>query len=300
MANDKDRWQDGIYILSDLPDKDVADLLGVTYEAVRLKRHRIGAIPPNTRYKDFVDWDDYDDLLWLPLSDYQMAEIMGCSHTLVKRRRHKLGIPIAREILRQEREKMIEVLRKMDPSLEMVPDKDIFRKALEGKSIAEVVDMMADDNYDIPDYQYKLTQIVGARIAELFKRTETGESEQGWRDMELQLQKMRFALEREDVEKALEIHDKMVDLTDQGQNDYLLWREISAWMDQFMKFGDSDWERRMDMNTILTYNQVQIIFSAMLDSVRNNVRDEEVLRRIESDFRDAMNMTIKDLKRRSR
>lgn len=126
--------------------------------------------------------------------------------------------------------------------------------------------------------------VIDARIVDLFKRVDIGESGHLWlRSKEVLLQ-LRKALVSQDSKKVSEAIVELDDLIRKGSTDYGAWSEIENGIELRRRLVETERKRLVDMQQMITAEQAAAYLSAITLAVRENVSDPTILSRIQASF----------------
>jgi hypothetical protein len=123
-----------------------------------------------------------------------------------------------------------------------------------------------------------------ARLLDLFKRVDTGESGKLWSDTAAAWKMLKEAMKNQDIQQTAAAIDILNDKISGGHTDYLAWREIYVVLEQRRKTAESERKRLIEMNQMITADKAMVLVSAIIDLVRKNINDRDTLARISTEI----------------
>jgi len=126
--------------------------------------------------------------------------------------------------------------------------------------------------------------VLDARLIDLLARVDTGESGAIWQA--LMQQRMDFIASKRanDVKGQTTALNTILDLITEGHTDYRAWGEVQSVLEQRRRLVESERKRQVEMQQMVTSQQVMVLVSALLESVKRNVSDRAALAAIQTDF----------------
>lgn len=126
--------------------------------------------------------------------------------------------------------------------------------------------------------------LIDARLADVLRRVDTGESGQVWRDLRSTYQEMRDAFASQDTATVRRTLTEMGDAIQAGHADYAAWADVRSLVDQRRKLVQVEAKRRTDMQQMLTTEQAMLLLARVADTVRRHVDDPRALAAIASEL----------------
>lgn len=126
--------------------------------------------------------------------------------------------------------------------------------------------------------------LVDARLSELLKRSEAGESRTLWQQARNANDSIRQAMDNENwpaMESAVRDLDRLVG---EGLADHEVWHEIGDLIDQRRKLVESEQKRLVAMKQLITSQQAMTLIAALAAIVKKRVTDPRVLSEIQNDL----------------
>jgi hypothetical protein len=126
--------------------------------------------------------------------------------------------------------------------------------------------------------------LLHARIADLLSRVDTGEAGQKWKALKRAFSALMKA---RDVLDAAAMSAAMYDLSqiiDQGFNDFATWNEINALLEQRRKVVDSETRRLVLRKLMISTDEANVLFAAMVVAITRHVTDEATLQKLSEEF----------------
>lgn len=116
--------------------------------------------------------------------------------------------------------------------------------------------------------------LLDARLSELLKRVDSGESGKLWQDLRAAWKVVRNAAN--DDEKNMAIAE-LGPLIERGYQDTQAWGEIRAAIEQRRKLVESERKRLIEMQQMMTMSQAQLLIARLYDVVTQHVSDRATL-----------------------
>lgn len=126
--------------------------------------------------------------------------------------------------------------------------------------------------------------LIDARLADLLRRVDSGESGQLWKDVRQAYQSFIKARRRGDDEAAAAAFDELGELIERGASDHAAWSEIAALLEQRRRLVESERRRLVEMQQVITAEQAMVLIAAVVDVVRKHVSDRHILSAISRDI----------------
>lgn len=126
--------------------------------------------------------------------------------------------------------------------------------------------------------------LTDARLSQLVQMVDVGESGARWASLKAAYAELQAARSvKDDVLRAQRLADsvnRIGALIEQGAKEVEVWSEIGATIEQRRKLAESEQRRLVAMQQTLTAEQALMFMTAVLDVIRMNVSDRDVLQRI--------------------
>jgi hypothetical protein len=119
--------------------------------------------------------------------------------------------------------------------------------------------------------------VVDARIIDILRRVDTGESGALWRDVHAAMTLFEQRQARHDVKGMTEAFTRLQHLISRGVADDAAWGEIGTLIDQRRKLVESEQRRVTLAAEVLTREQALAFMGQIVDIVTRHVRDKQVL-----------------------
>lgn len=131
--------------------------------------------------------------------------------------------------------------------------------------------------------------LADARVEDLLKRVDTGESGEAWGLARNALTKLREAMDKgEGTHVPISMLDEIIQ---RGLDDYAAWREVIGTAEMRRRLVETERKRRVDMQLMITAERATILISAIADIIRRNVTDPEMRRAVQ---RELMGLMVKE------
>ena len=119
--------------------------------------------------------------------------------------------------------------------------------------------------------------LIDARLSDLLRRVDSGESGQLWRDLREARQAYAKAKRSKDPTAMAEAITTMCDLIDRGHLDSAAWAEIADFIERRRKLVESERKRLVEAQQVIHVAQAAALMALMVDAVQRQVRDEDAL-----------------------
>ena len=121
-----------------------------------------------------------------------------------------------------------------------------------------------------------------ARIVDLIRRADTGESGHAWD----QLAKLKEQfLKAQDTDTQHRVLGELLDSIDKSKGDFHTWREVFDLVEKQRRLTDSEAKRIERMGQYITYEQGVVLITRLLTVIRKHVKDQSVLNAIADEVR---------------
>lgn len=131
--------------------------------------------------------------------------------------------------------------------------------------------------------------LVDARIAELLERLSSGESGQGWREVQAAYAGLKATIGTQGVpgdagsfQAALAA---LGDVIGRGNRDHQVWEEILALVDQRRRLVESERKRHVEMQQMITAERAMILLAAITSIIKEHVHEHTTLAAISRGIR---------------
>jgi hypothetical protein len=124
---------------------------------------------------------------------------------------------------------------------------------------------------------------VDARIIDLLKRVETGESGATWRAAQAAMNAFDAAKARGQLAE-MQLHlDRLKELLTGGAGDYAAWDKVMALVEQRRRLVDSEARRLRDAYETLTADRAMMLLAVVVEILQRHITDRSVLGAIAAD-----------------
>ncbi len=125
--------------------------------------------------------------------------------------------------------------------------------------------------------------LVDSRLADLLTRVDSGEAAKNWKEAREINDAIQEALINENYGQVVLACTALDRLIQPSLNDYEAWNQLSALLDQRRKMVESQRKRMIEQQQFVTVEQALLLVTAMIDSVKRNVKDRDALNAISLD-----------------
>lgn len=147
-----------------------------------------------------------------------------------------------------------------------------FSELLTSVTQGDILDLTADIN------------VISARIADVLKRVDSGESGTLWQQAKKTFDEFREAQASGDREKIVTALNGLDSIFDKGAQDYAAWNEVKALFGQRTKMVESQRKRAVEAHQMMSTDEVLGMMRYLAESVKKHVRDPEAIANISADF----------------
>lgn len=126
--------------------------------------------------------------------------------------------------------------------------------------------------------------LVDARLEDLIRRVDTGESGQAWGEARKTLAVLREAMSSGDVPLANAAMKELDRIIARGLSDYAAWSEIGNSLEQRRKLVESERKRLVEMQQFISHERALLLIGSITEIIRHNVTDRQVLNAISLDL----------------
>lgn len=156
-----------------------------------------------------------------------------------------------------------------------------YSELLPVRMLATYDDVRAD-----PDLLNMSEQIslIKARIADVLKRVDSGESGKLWAELHTVHASIKQAQRDKDAPRVAMLMVDLGHLIDRGRGDWAAWETAIGLVDALGKTIEREQKRRVAMHDMMTTEQGTTMALALLEAVRRNVDDAAVQGRIADEF----------------
>jgi hypothetical protein len=138
--------------------------------------------------------------------------------------------------------------------------------------------------------------IIDTRLADLFHQLDEGGGGEIFAEVKDAYRSFKYASNDGDKQVMRESLRRLEDAINRGSKDAYLWTEIRLLQEQRRKIVLAEAKRLQITNQTVTVTKVNLLISALLDSVRRHITDRKVLSDISHDFMRITNAGAKQLK----
>lgn len=115
-------------------------------------------------------------------------------------------------------------------------------------------------------------------------RLDTRESAKAWQLIQKAVDGLEKAFANENYGDCILLIRQMNDLINERREQFAVEQEIRDGLEHRRKLVESERKRLIEMQQVVTSEQAMILVSGLLEAVRQNVNDRDILNAIQSDF----------------
>lgn len=122
--------------------------------------------------------------------------------------------------------------------------------------------------------------VLDSRFSSLLEKLQGTESAEAWATIATKIPRLVDLLDRGDLDEAKVLVDELAGIVRTGLTDFSTWREIYAVTDQKARLTEIERKQKIELDQFVPIEKVYLLVMALISLVRENVKDEDVLRRI--------------------
>ena len=126
--------------------------------------------------------------------------------------------------------------------------------------------------------------LIDSRLSDLLTRVDTGEAGKLWTDARKLNLELQQAVHDENYGRLMIKATELDFVIGTGLTDHAAWSELSTLIEQRRKLVESQRKRLIEGQQMITTEQAMLFVTAVLDTVRRNVKDKEALYAIGTDI----------------
>lgn len=127
--------------------------------------------------------------------------------------------------------------------------------------------------------------LLDARLADLLKRVDTGESGALWLKLRETWQTYRAALGVGDAEAQAACIGDIDSVLNRAGNDYAAWGEVRKVIQERRGLVESERKRQIEMRQLVSLDQFMVLVTAIGEAVRAHISDPTILAAIDANVR---------------
>lgn len=126
--------------------------------------------------------------------------------------------------------------------------------------------------------------LIDARLQDVLRRVDTGESGRLWRQLKQTHEEMVEARQAGDVAAMAQKLNALGQMIDRGLADWAAWEEVEKLLEQRRRFVESERRRMVEMQQMITAERAMALLAFVVDVIRRHVSDRRVLAAISADI----------------
>lgn len=126
--------------------------------------------------------------------------------------------------------------------------------------------------------------LIDVRGGDILKRIDSGESGAVWQALKATYTAMQNAQRDRDGAEVARLLNELGGLITRGHADYAAWADLRTLVEQRRKLSETESKRRKDMQDMITTESGMVLVTALVETVRRNVRDPKQLAKITTDL----------------
>ena len=126
--------------------------------------------------------------------------------------------------------------------------------------------------------------LMESRLGDLLSRVDTNESGVLWKRTQSAYYELEESFKSADSALINSAMNKLRKCIKTGNDDYLAWDEVSKALGQRQRLVESERKRLIEAKQTISAEQVMVLLSAILDTLRRHITDRRILSLISSDI----------------
>lgn len=126
--------------------------------------------------------------------------------------------------------------------------------------------------------------VLDARLVDVLKRVDTGESSRLWRQLRAAHGALLDARARSDTAAMAARLNDLGGLIGEGVADYAAWADVRALIQERRQVVESERKRMVEMQMMITSDRAMVLLAAVVDTIRRHVTDRSTLAAISADI----------------
>lgn len=126
--------------------------------------------------------------------------------------------------------------------------------------------------------------LIESRLGDLLSRVDTNESGVLWKRTQAAYYELSESFKTQDATLIGSAMSKLVKCIKAGNDDYLAWDEVTKALDQRRRLVESERKRLVEAKQTISAEQIMVLLTAILDTLRRHITDRRVLNSISSDI----------------
>lgn len=127
--------------------------------------------------------------------------------------------------------------------------------------------------------------LVDARILDVLRRVDHGESGARWRELNAAWRAYRDGVKAKDPDAMASALGDIGQTIEAGEGDWRAWREVGSLVEQRRRLVETERRRLVDLRQVVTSEQLLLVSHALLKVVLEHVRDQGTREAISAGFR---------------
>jgi hypothetical protein len=127
-------------------------------------------------------------------------------------------------------------------------------------------------------------RLLDARLGDVLGRVDTGESGALWSALKAARVELRATQRNGSAADQLKAFNRVLELIDQGYDDYRAWGEVQALLEQRKRLVESERKRKIELQQTLSIEKAMLLIGAIGGIVKAHVTDRAQLAAISADI----------------
>ena len=126
--------------------------------------------------------------------------------------------------------------------------------------------------------------VLDARLADLLKRSDSGESAELWKRAQSVFGRFIKANRDGNMNEVAASLSELQKIIERGNDEYAMWRDIRELIEDRRRLVGAERQRLVEMQHLMNADQAMFVASSLAEVVRRHVTDPEILRAISEDL----------------
>lgn len=127
--------------------------------------------------------------------------------------------------------------------------------------------------------------LVDARVSDLLSRADRGEAASAWKALRKSYRELQISIRQQDGDRTASALVNLEEAVSQGYSDYMVWSEVMELIEARRRLVESERKRLVEMNQMITAEQLILLSGALLEAIRTRVDDPVTRTAIANDLR---------------
>ncbi len=132
--------------------------------------------------------------------------------------------------------------------------------------------------------------VIDARLHDILKRVDSGESGQTWKELKATYKAMQIAHAKGDNEATADALNELGRLITKGHMDTIVWGEVGQLIEHRRRLVESEQKRLVALQQMIRADKFMVFVQVLADSVKRNVSNKHEVAAIQNDIAKLLSM----------